>query len=94
MKKPNDVLLDRFEESMNKLRAEYEVFFNGGNDVLPQKTHNSVNLELRRLHNHQSFTSAQSFRLNALASRLSTLNGTWKRTLRMIDEGHKTRGGR
>jgi hypothetical protein len=94
MKKPNDVLLDHFEESIKRLKIEYDIFFNGGTDLLPQKTHDGVNLELRRLFNVQSFNYAQSFRLNSLAGRLNTLNDTWKRNLRLLEEGRKTRGGR
>ena len=94
MKKPNDVLLDRFEGSINRLKLEYDIFFNGGTDLLPQRTHDSVNMELRRLFNVQSLTYAQSFRLNSLADRLSTLNDTWQRNLRLLEEGRKTRGGR
>ena len=94
MKKPNDVLLDRFEESINRLKLEYDVFFNGGTDLLPQKTYDAVNLELRRLFGVQSFTYAQSFRLNTLANRLNLMSDTWRRNLKMLEEGRRTRGGR
>jgi len=94
MRKPNDVLLDRFEESINQLKVEYEIFFNGGTDVLPEKMHNAINLELKRLYNIQSFTYAQGFRLNSLASRLNAHNDSWKRNLRLIEQGGRTRGGK
>ena len=94
MKKPNDILLDRFEESINKLKLEYDIFFSGGSDLLPQRMHDGVNLELKRLFNVQSFTYAQGFRLNSLASRLGAYNNTWKRNLRMLEEGRKSRGGK
>jgi hypothetical protein len=94
MKRPNDILLDRFEDSINKLKLEYDIFFNGGTDLLPQTLHDTVNRELQRLFNVQSLTYAQGFRLNALASRLTAYNDTWKRNLRMVEEGRKTRGGK
>ena len=45
--KKDDQLLDRFEESINKLKLEYDIFFNGGADQFPQKHHEELNLEVK-----------------------------------------------
>ena len=91
--KPNDLMLDRLEQSINQLKHEYDIFFNGGVELLPEGLHKSVNLELKRLFNIQSFTYAQSFRLNTLANRLNSFNDLWQRNLRMMEQGRKATYG-
>jgi hypothetical protein len=92
--KPNDLGLDRFEQSINQLKLQYDVFFNGGTEKIPERLHQSVNLESKRLFNIQSMTYAQSFRLNTLAGRLSSFNELWQRNLRMREQGRKPAYGR
>ena len=89
MRKQNDVFLDRLEDSINRLKLEYDIFFNGGAERWPQPLHDALNLELKRLFNVQSYTYAQRFRLNALATRLSVYNDLWQRSLSAIEQGRK-----
>ena len=89
MRKQNDVFLDRLEDSINRLKLDYDIFFNGGVERWPQPAHDALNLELKRLFNIQSYTYAQRFRLNSLATRLSVYNDLWQRNLRAIEQGRK-----
>jgi len=87
--KRNDQLLDRLEESINKLKLEYDIFFNGGSEQFPQKMHEELDFEVKRLFNVQLLTYAQRFRLNSLATRFSVYNDLWQRNLRMLEQGKK-----
>jgi hypothetical protein len=87
--KRNDQLLDRLEDSINRLKLDYDIFFNGGSDHFPAQTHDALNLEIKRFYNNQSLTYAQGFRLNSLATRLSVYNDLWQRNLRMLEQGRK-----
>jgi len=91
--KPNDLLLDRLENSIKKLRLEYEVFFNGGSERVPDQFHNEVSAEVKRLLNLQSLTYAQRFRLNTLATTFNVYNELWQRNIRELEQGEiKTYG--
>jgi hypothetical protein len=89
MRRQNDVLLDRFEDSVNKLKLDYDIFFNGGAERVPQSAHDALNLELKRLFSVQSYTYAQRFRLNSLAGRFTAYNSLWQKSLRAIEQGRK-----
>ena len=92
-KKPNDKLLDRLEENINRLKLDYDIFFNGGSDILPQPLNDELNAEVKRLFNLQLLTYAQRFRLNSLASRLNTYNDLWQKNLRLMEQGKKAAYG-
>ena len=82
----NDQLLNRLENSIQRLKLDYDIFFNGGGN-LPQKSHDSLDLEIKNLFNALGLTYAQRFRLNSLATRFSVYNGLWQRNLRMVEQG-------
>jgi hypothetical protein len=87
--KPNDKLLDRLEESINRLKLDYDIFFNGGSDILPFEQHEALNAEVKRLFNLQLLSYAQNFRLNSLASRLNVYNELWQKNLKLMEQGKK-----
>jgi hypothetical protein len=89
MRKQNDILLDRFEDSVNRLKLDYDIFFNGGAERIPQTAHDAVSLDLKRLFAVGAFTYAQRYRLNSLAARFSSYNALWQRNLRAIEQGRK-----
>ena len=89
MRKKNDLLLDRLEQTIGDLKRQYDIFFNGGSQRWPEKAHADLQRQLDAAMNLQSLNYAQRYRLNALISRFSLLGGLWRRTLRKIEEGTK-----
>ncbi len=87
--KRNDQLLDRLEDSIKRLKLEFDIFFNGGSDHFPQKLHEQMDWEIKRLYNIRALTYAQSFRLNTLATRFRVYNDLWQRNLRLLEQGRK-----
>ena len=89
MNPKNDQLLDRLEQSIAQLKLDYDIFFNGGENPFPQKQHEALDAEIKRLFTVQSLTYAQRFRLNTLANRYVAYNNLWQRNLRFIEHGKK-----
>ena len=88
MRKKNDVLLDGLENSINQLKVQYDIFFNGGSEQPPQKAHDALALEIDRAMNLK-LDYAQRFRLTSLASRLHAYGELWRRNVRMVEQGIK-----
>lgn len=82
-----DQVLDKFEDDVKRLKLEYDIFFNGGSNQYPQKFHEQLDADVKRLFNLPLMSYAQRFRLTTLASRLSTYNDLWQRNLRNLEEG-------
>lgn len=85
----NDRVLDQIEDSIKKLKLEYDIYFNGGCERWPEKAHENLTLEIKRQFNVTSLTYAQRFRLNSLALRLNAYGDLWKRNLRLLEQGRK-----
>src|ERR1700722_10232510 len=87
--KRHDRTLDQLEDSIRRLKREYDVFFNGAVDRWPKAQHEKLTGEIKGLFNVQSLSYAQCFRLNGLALQLNTYNGLWQRNLRQLEQGGK-----
>jgi hypothetical protein len=87
--KRNGQSLDQLEAAINQLKLDYEIFFNGGSGQYPQKLHEQVDREVKRLCNTMTLTYAHRFRLNSLAARLTVYNELWQRNLRSIEQGKR-----
>lgn len=89
----NDRRLDQIETSIARLKIEYDVFFNGGADVFPQKLHEQVDTEVKKMFDLPLLTYAQRFRLTSLAARLTAFNDLWQRHLKAQEEGRRRTSG-
>ena len=83
----NDKLLDNLESSIQQLKLEYDIFFNGGSDQFPQKFHEQLAAEVKRMFNTPFMSYAQRFRLTSLAARLTSFNDLWQRNLKLREQG-------
>jgi hypothetical protein len=80
--------LDRLEESIRRLKIEYESFFGGG---LPRPPSDSVFRVETTIKKYNStlgeLNFGQRFRFNQLAQRYALYNDLWRKKLREREEG-------
>jgi hypothetical protein len=80
--------LDRLEESIRRLKIEYESFFGGGSPRPPSDGVFRVETTIKKYHSAPGeLNFAQGFRFNQLAQRYALYNALWRRKLREREEG-------
>lgn len=83
--------LDRLEEGLRQLRAEYNRYFVGAQDKPPQETQFELRALVQRLsENISNQRTADRFRINTLISRFQILTQMWARNVRQLEEGQPT----
>ena len=83
--------LDRLEEGLRHLRAEYNRYFVGAADKPPQETQFELRALVQRLsENISNQRTADRFRINTLISRYQILTQMWARNVRQLEEGQPT----
>jgi hypothetical protein len=80
--------LDRLEESIRRLKIEYESFFGGGSPRPPSDGVFRVETTIKKYYSALGeLNFAQRFRFNQLAQRYALYNELWRRKLRDREEG-------
>lgn len=83
-------LLDELDQSLKRLRMEYEQFFLGAMKREPQVLKGKVQKIIVRMVNEPPRNARQKFRFNTLNSRFQVYRQLWGRTMREIEAGtHK-----
>ncbi len=83
-------LLDDLDQSLKRLRMEYEQFFLGSMKREPQVLKGKVQKTIVRLVNEPPRNARQKFRFNTLNSRFQVYRQLWGRTMRQMEAGtHK-----
>ena len=83
--------LDRLEDGLRHLRAEYNRYFVGAADKPPQETQFELRALVQRLaENISNQRTADRFRINTLISRYQILTQMWARNVRQLEEGQPT----
>ncbi len=82
-----DQQLARLEDSIRRLKIEFDIFFNGASKRPPYDTKNRVEAMIKRLADDRTLTFAQRFQYNSLAARYVAFRDMWRRTLQGREEG-------
>src|SRR3954469_9096316 len=84
-----DEELSQLEESMRRLKIEYDVYFGGGAKKPPADTVWRVEQILKRYSDGHKMNFAQRFRYNSLQQKYALFNGLWQQKLKIKEEGYR-----
>jgi hypothetical protein len=84
-----DEELSQLEESMRRLKIEYDVYFGGGAKKPPADTVWRVEQILKKYSDGHKMNFAQRFRYNGLQQKYALFNGLWQQKLRIKEEGYR-----
>ncbi len=83
-----DEELSTLEDGIRRLKIEYEIYFNGGSQRLPQDMVFRVEKLIKRYSADASKLSfGQRFRFNSLAQKYAIQNELWRKKLKEKEEG-------
>jgi len=82
-----DEELSQLEESLRRLKIEYDIYFNGGSQRPPKDTLWRVDSLIRKFSDSPKLSFAQRFRYNALAQRYAVFNDLWRQRIKAREEG-------
>lgn len=84
-----DEELSLLEESMRRLKIEYDVYFGGGAKKPPADTVWRVEQILKKYSDGHRMSFAQRFKYNGLQQKYALFNGLWQQKLRIKEEGYR-----
>ena len=82
-----DEQLSALEDSLRRLKIEYDIYFNGASPRPPNDTAWRVDNLIKRLADASGMNYGQRFRYNALASRYALFSELWRQRTRNKEEG-------
>jgi hypothetical protein len=83
-----DENLNLLEESVRRLKIEYDVFFGGGAKRPPTDTEWRVQSFIKRLEGNK-LTFAQRFRYNSIAQKYAIFSDLWRQKMKIKEEGYR-----
>jgi hypothetical protein len=84
-----DEELSMLEDSIRRLKIEYDVFFGGGAKKPPADLEWRVNSILKKYSDGNKMNFAQRFRYNTLQQKYALYNGLWQQKLKIKEEGYR-----
>lgn len=82
-----DEELNRLEDSIRRLKIEYDIYFNGGMPRPPTDTQWRVDALLKKFSDAAHLNFAQRFRYNGLAQRYALFAELWRQRVKTREEG-------
>lgn len=79
--------LDGLEHGLDRLRAKYELYFQGIERIEPQRDREVIERGMRRLLRELPNNTSLRFRFNTFKQKLITMKTYWARVSRQIEEG-------
>ncbi len=79
--------IDRLDQDIQRLKIDFERFFNGGLQTPPEEFRQAVQRQIRELRSTPMPVLVHRFRLNTLEARFNTLSELFNRRLREREEG-------
>ncbi len=79
--------LDNLERGLDRLRAKYELYFQGIERIEPQRDREAIERGMRRLLREVPNNTSLRFRFNTFKQKLITMKTYWARISRQIEEG-------
>ncbi len=84
-----DEELTILEETIRRLKIEYDVFFGGGSKRPPTDTEWRVNSLIKKYSDSQKMNYAQRFRYNSIAQRYAIFSDLWRQKCKIKEEGYR-----
>ena len=81
--------LDQLDRDIQKLRVDFERFFNGALPFPPEELRGRVQAQLRNLRGMTMLTAVDNFRLGDFEARFNSYNELFNRRLRDTEEGRQ-----
>ncbi len=84
-----DEELTQLEESLRRLKVEYDVYFSGGSKKPPTDVDWRVRSIMKKYSDGRRMNFNQRFRYNSLANRYAIFNDLWRQKLKIKEEGYR-----
>lgn len=84
-----DEELNVLEESLRRLKIEYDVYFGGGSKKPPADTEWRVQSLMKKYSDGHKMNFAQRFKYNSLAQRYALFSDLWRQKLKIKEEGYR-----
>ena len=83
-----DEELNLLDETMRRLKVEYDVFFGGGSKKPPADTEWRVNTLIKKFSDSGKLNYAQRFKYNSIAQKYAVMSDLWRKKLKIREEGY------
>ena len=84
-----DEELSQLEESIRRLKIEYDVYFGGGSKKPPSDTEWRVQSLIKKYSDGRSMNFTQRFRYNTITQRYALFSDLWRQKLKIKEEGYR-----
>lgn len=84
-----DEELQVLDESIRRLKIEYDVYFGGGSKKPPADTEWRVQSLLKKYSDSAKMNFAQRFKYNSIAQKYAVFNDLWRQKLKIKEEGYR-----
>ncbi len=84
-----DEELSALEDTVRRLKVEYDIFFGGGSRKPPLDLDWRVQSLIKKYSDSQKLNFAQRYRYNAIAERYAKFTDLWRQKLRIREEGYR-----
>ncbi len=84
-----DEELNRLDESLRRLKIEYDVFFGGGSKRPPTDLEWKVQSTFKRYGDSQKLTFAQRFKFNTMQQKYAIYSDLWRQKVKIKEEGFR-----
>ena len=84
-----DEELNVLEESVRRLKIEYDVFFGGGSKKPPSDTEWRVQNLIRKYSDSAKLSFPQRFKYNGIAQRYALFSDLWRQKMKIKEEGYR-----
>jgi hypothetical protein len=84
-----DEELSLLEESVRRLKIEYDVYFGGGAKKPPADTEWRVQSLVKKYSDGHRMSFAQRFKYNSIVQKYSLYNALWQQKLKIKEEGYR-----
>ena len=84
-----DEELSQLEESVRRLKIEYDVYFGGGSKKPPTDLEWRVNSLIKKYSDSHKMNFAQRFRYNTITQRYALFSDLWRQKMKIKEEGYR-----
>ncbi len=84
-----DEELNVLEDSLRRLKIEYDIYFGGGSKRPPADLEWRVNSLMKKFGENPKLSFPQRFRYNSLANRYALFSDLWRQKLKIKEEGYR-----
>ncbi len=81
-----DQEIARIEDSIRKLKIDFDIYFNGGLKRPPLEARARLESQIKRVSDDRALTYGQRFKLNTMVSRFTSYRELWRRNLKARGE--------